>query len=169
MNRKEYFDKAAEGWDEKFLTPRLSSFLETFVPQFGLEAGQHVLDVGTGTGVLIPYLVKTVGPSGKITAIDTAQTGYGRFPAIILDIETTKGITQAFIAPSWYLGQQKLRFKKGDSISVTGSKVTYLNKKLIISKQVNYKKNSFNIRNDRGVPVWSGKMMGPGRGRGRRN
>ena len=73
MNRKEYFDKAAEGWDEKFFTPRLSSFLETFVPKFGLEAEQKVLDVGTGTGVLIPYLVKAVGPSGSVTAIDVSE------------------------------------------------------------------------------------------------
>ncbi len=70
MSAKEYFDKAASTWDEKFLTPSLSSFLENLVPQFGIEAGQSVLDVGTGTGVLIPYLIKAVGPSGSVTAID---------------------------------------------------------------------------------------------------
>ena len=73
MNRKEYFDKATNSWDKRFLTPRLSSFLETLVPQFGLDAGQNVLDVGTGTGVLIPYLVQAVGPSGSVTAIDYSE------------------------------------------------------------------------------------------------
>jgi len=73
MNRKEYFDKAANSWDKRFLTPRLSSFLETLVPQFGLDAGQNVLDVGTGTGVLIPYLVQAVGPSGSVMAIDYSE------------------------------------------------------------------------------------------------
>ena len=73
MSAKEYFDKAASTWDEKFLTPSLSSFLETLVPQFGIEAGQSVLDVGTGTGVLIPYLIKAVGPSGSVTAIDYSE------------------------------------------------------------------------------------------------
>jgi ubiquinone/menaquinone biosynthesis C-methylase UbiE len=73
MSRKAFFDKAADTWDERFCTPRLSSFLEKFVPQFGLEAGQRVLDVGTGTGVLIPYLVKEVGPSGSVTAIDFSE------------------------------------------------------------------------------------------------
>ena len=70
MDAKEYFNKAASTWDEKFLTPSLSSFLDKFVPQFGIETGQYVLDVGTGTGVLIPYLINAVGPSGSVTAID---------------------------------------------------------------------------------------------------
>ena len=79
MNAKEYFDKAAETWDEKFLTPRLSSLLEQLVPQFGLKLGQTVLDVGTGTGVLIPYLVKEVGSEGSITAIDMSQNMVQKF------------------------------------------------------------------------------------------
>ena len=73
MNAKDYFNKAASTWDEKFLTPRLASFLEKLVPQFGLESGQQVLDVGTGTGVLIPYLVKELGPQGSVTAIDFSE------------------------------------------------------------------------------------------------
>jgi len=73
MSTKEYFDKAASTWDEKFLTPSLFSFLENLVPQFSLKAGQKVLDVGTGTGVLIPYLIKAVGPSGSVTAIDSSE------------------------------------------------------------------------------------------------
>jgi ubiquinone/menaquinone biosynthesis C-methylase UbiE len=73
MKRKAYFNEHADTWDERFCTPRLSSFLENLVPQFGLEAGQKVLDVGTGTGVLIPYLVKEVGPSGSVTAVDFSE------------------------------------------------------------------------------------------------
>jgi demethylmenaquinone methyltransferase/2-methoxy-6-polyprenyl-1,4-benzoquinol methylase len=73
MNAKDYFDNAASTWDDKFLTPSLASFLEMLVPQFGLESGQKVLDVGTGTGVLIPYLVKELGPEGSVTAIDFSE------------------------------------------------------------------------------------------------
>lgn len=73
MNAKDYFDNAAETWDEKFLTPKLSSFLEKFVPQFGITSGQQILDVGTGTGVLVPYLSKAVGPEGKVIALDFSE------------------------------------------------------------------------------------------------
>jgi ubiquinone/menaquinone biosynthesis C-methylase UbiE len=73
MNAKDYFDNAAETWDTNFRNPRLLSFLEKLVPQFNLKAGQQVLDVGTGTGVLIPYLTEAVGPFGSITAIDFSK------------------------------------------------------------------------------------------------
>jgi ubiquinone/menaquinone biosynthesis C-methylase UbiE len=73
MNRKTYFNKAAYSWDKRFQTPKLSSFLEKLVPQFGLEHGQNILDVGTGTGVLITYLIRAVGPDGSVTAIDYSE------------------------------------------------------------------------------------------------
>lgn len=73
MDRKEYFNEHASSWDQKFCSPHLTSFLEKLVPQFGLTSGQKVLDVGTGTGVLIPYLVKEVGPSGSVTAVDFSE------------------------------------------------------------------------------------------------
>ncbi|MFP3952411.1 MAG: class I SAM-dependent methyltransferase [Candidatus Bathyarchaeia archaeon] len=74
MSRKRYFNEAAETWDEKFGTPELASFLERLVPCFGLKPGDRVLDAGSGTGVLIPYLIKEVGSSGAITAIDYAES-----------------------------------------------------------------------------------------------
>jgi ubiquinone/menaquinone biosynthesis C-methylase UbiE len=73
MNAKDYFDNSADTWDERFLTPKLASFLENFVLQFGITSGRHVLDVGTGTGVLVPYLSKAVGPRGSVVAIDFSE------------------------------------------------------------------------------------------------
>jgi ubiquinone/menaquinone biosynthesis C-methylase UbiE len=73
MSRKAYFDENANSWDERFCNPKLSSFLDKFVPQFGLTSGQNVLDVGTGTGVLIPYLIREVGPKGSVTAVDYSE------------------------------------------------------------------------------------------------
>jgi len=44
--------------------------LEALVKEFGVRLGERVLDVGTGTGVLIPYLCGEVGASGQILAVD---------------------------------------------------------------------------------------------------
>jgi len=73
MSRKAYFNEVAKAWDERFCTPDLASFLEKLVPMFVLKPGQNVLDVGTGTGVLIPYLIQAVGQSGSVTAIDYSE------------------------------------------------------------------------------------------------
>ena len=73
MSKKEYFNEHANSWDERFFTPKLSSFLEKFVLQFGLTSGQNILDVGTGTGVLIPYLIRAVGSEGSVTVVDYSE------------------------------------------------------------------------------------------------
>ena len=93
MNAKDYFDNAADTWDDRFQTPKLLSFLEKLVPQFNLKAGQHVLDVGTGTGVLIPHLTKAVGESGSVTAIDFSEkmaqkckTKYSQFKNVTVKV-----------------------------------------------------------------------------------
>ena len=66
MSRKAYFNEVAGKWDERFSTPELACFLQNLVPEFNLRPGQKILDAGTGTGILIPYLLQAIGPSGSI-------------------------------------------------------------------------------------------------------
>lgn len=74
MNQSEieFFDKLAPGWDaaEVRSTPeRIRSILS----KLGIEKGMDILDLGTGTGVLVPYLSDLVGPGGHIAAIDLSE------------------------------------------------------------------------------------------------
>ncbi|MHA2313761.1 MAG: class I SAM-dependent methyltransferase [Candidatus Hermodarchaeia archaeon] len=73
MKRKAYFNKTASTWDERMYTPALITFLETLVPTFGLQPGHNILDLGTGTGILIPFLLQVIGPTGSVTGIDYAE------------------------------------------------------------------------------------------------
>jgi demethylmenaquinone methyltransferase/2-methoxy-6-polyprenyl-1,4-benzoquinol methylase len=73
MSRQAFFNQLADSWDKRFQTQALTAFLEQLVPAFGLLPGQKVLDVGTGTGILIPFLLQAVGPTGQISAIDYAE------------------------------------------------------------------------------------------------
>jgi ubiquinone/menaquinone biosynthesis C-methylase UbiE len=73
MSRQEFYNKAALTWDKRFASKELTKFLSQFVPKFNLCSGQSVLDVGTGTGILIPLLLKAVGPNGHVTAVDYAE------------------------------------------------------------------------------------------------
>jgi len=72
-NRQLFFNELAETWEKRFHTKDLMDFLEKLVPLFGFRNGQKILDVGTGTGILIPFLLHEVGPCGHIVAIDFAE------------------------------------------------------------------------------------------------
>jgi ubiquinone/menaquinone biosynthesis C-methylase UbiE len=73
MSRQAFFNKIADSWDKRFQTQTLTTFLEQLVPTFGLMPGQKVLDVGTGTGILIPFLLQAVEHTGQIFAVDYAE------------------------------------------------------------------------------------------------
>ena len=94
MDRKAYFNQAAETWDQKYCTTDLEAFLEEIVPMFGLKTGQIVLDLGTGTGVMIHFLVRAVGPSGSVIAIDYAEkmiqkckAKYSHIPNVAIELQ----------------------------------------------------------------------------------
>jgi len=63
-----FFDRLAEDWDES--TDHHPSKLERIVRLLGLEPDDTILDVGCGTGVMVPYLLERVGENGKVVAID---------------------------------------------------------------------------------------------------
>lgn len=72
MDEKDFFDKLAPTWDknEVLSTPRRVSEILEYA---NILPGESVLDLGTGTGVLIPQLAKLVGPKGSIMAVDYSQ------------------------------------------------------------------------------------------------
>jgi ubiquinone/menaquinone biosynthesis C-methylase UbiE len=57
-------------WDEMLTRDGRTKRLAQIVEQFGIEESESVLDVGTGTGVLLPFLRHAVGYRGKLVAID---------------------------------------------------------------------------------------------------
>jgi ubiquinone/menaquinone biosynthesis C-methylase UbiE len=69
-DRKGFFDRHAASWDERLrLTERMSQLSE-LVRSFGLTPGNAVVDVGTGTGVLLPLLREAIGTTGRLIAMD---------------------------------------------------------------------------------------------------
>jgi len=94
MSRKTYFNEAAQDWNKKFYTSKLATFLQNFVSKIDLKPGQTILDVGTGTGILIPFLLEAIGPTGSITAIDYAekmvqrsQSKYGNIRNVTIELQ----------------------------------------------------------------------------------
>lgn len=66
---REFFDRHAASWDNK-VPPDIAQRLKRVVAAADLCAGSQVLDVGSGTGVLIPHLLGAIGPTGTLLALD---------------------------------------------------------------------------------------------------
>ena len=69
-SHREFFDSRAEKWEETCYPEPVRERLLELIREFHVAQGERVLDVGTGPGVLIPYLRKLVGDSGRICAMD---------------------------------------------------------------------------------------------------
>jgi len=66
-----FFDNFADTWDSYRNTN--VKILERLLKMANIPAGSTVFDVGSGTGVLLPYLHAAVGAEGKITAVDFSE------------------------------------------------------------------------------------------------
>ncbi len=76
-----FFNNIAPTWDDmevRSLPVRINHILDLM----DIRPGVDIADLGTGTGVLIPYLLERVGSEGSVTAIDGSQG--------MLDIAKTK-------------------------------------------------------------------------------
>jgi ubiquinone/menaquinone biosynthesis C-methylase UbiE len=69
-DRKEFFDRHAASWDERLGLTERTSHLSELVRSFGLTYGNAVVDVGTGTGILLPFLREAIGTAGRLIAMD---------------------------------------------------------------------------------------------------
>lgn len=72
MSKQRFFGRLAASWDEEE-RPDVFERLVRVIALSQLQEGQRVLDVGTGTGVLIPYIMEAVGKKGVVVAIDISR------------------------------------------------------------------------------------------------
>jgi len=66
-----YFNDRATIWDEA-VAEKDAAKLERMAERLNIESGSMVLDVGTGTGVFLPFLLNKTGAGGRIVAMDLA-------------------------------------------------------------------------------------------------
>ena len=68
----DFFDALAPSWDSNEIrsTPER---IKSILGKLRISKGMDILDLGTGTGVLVPYLSEMVGDEGHVTAIDLSE------------------------------------------------------------------------------------------------
>jgi ubiquinone/menaquinone biosynthesis C-methylase UbiE len=69
---REYFNQRASIWDET-IAEKNAAKLESMIHRLNIQPGSSILDVGTGTGVFIPFLLRKIGVKGQLVAMDIAD------------------------------------------------------------------------------------------------
>jgi len=67
-----YFNQKAAIWDETVAESDTTK-LERMAQRLNIKPGSTILDIGTGTGVFLPFLLNKVGKHGQIVSLDFAE------------------------------------------------------------------------------------------------
>ncbi|MDI6742053.1 MAG: class I SAM-dependent methyltransferase [Smithella sp.] len=70
LERAQFFDDLSDRWDTSGPSPDAKEVL-TFLKKLKIDSGKTVLDVGTGTGMLIPHIFSF--DPGNVIALDLAE------------------------------------------------------------------------------------------------
>jgi hypothetical protein len=96
-----------------------------------------------------PKTVETV--EGKVLSVETMQH---RGRGVHLTLQTDKETIGVHLGPSWYIDKQTPKIETNDTITVTGSRITFDGKPAIIAAQVKKGNAILNLRDENGIPVW---------------
>lgn len=69
---KAFFNSRAAVWDET-VAEKDTDKLEAMVERLDIEPGATMLDVGTGTGVFVPFILRKIGEKGRLVCLDFAE------------------------------------------------------------------------------------------------
>ena len=114
---------------------------------------------GWGTGapygrMYDPKTVETV--SGEVAGIESFSPEKGMGAGVHLLLKTDKETISVHLGPAWFIENQDLKIENKERIVVRGSRITFQEKPAIIAAEVTKGNETLLLRNDAGVPVWSG-------------
>jgi ubiquinone/menaquinone biosynthesis C-methylase UbiE len=69
---KDFFNVRAATWDENVAEKNVDK-LDAMAGRLDILEGSEVLDIGTGTGVFVPFLLKKIGQKGRLVCLDFAE------------------------------------------------------------------------------------------------
>jgi hypothetical protein len=103
------------------------------------------------------YDPKTVeNLSGEVTSVDRLTPEKGMSYGIHLMLKTEKETISVHLGPGWYIERQDTQIKVKDTVQVKGSRITFEGKPAIIAADVKKGDEVLQLRDETGVPKWSG-------------
>lgn len=95
MDRVEFFDDLADRWDEICDIGRVAASLRAGLAGMHIRFDECLVDVGCGTGTLLRCLLDSLGPEGRVHAVDISPRMIERARAKIADPRVSFTVTSA--------------------------------------------------------------------------
>jgi hypothetical protein len=112
---------------------------------------------GMGTKYQMMYNPATVGTlAGEVISVDKITPIKGMSYGVHLQLKTEKETISVHLGPGRYIERLDTKIEKGDKIEVKGSRVTMMGKPAIIAAEVKKGDSVLKLRDESGIPVWSG-------------
>jgi hypothetical protein len=124
----------------------------------GTAWGQTDARDGTGfgpSGLYDPQTVTTI--SGVVVSLTPPQAEAGLPYLAYLTLRTETEKIKVFLGPSLYVDKLPVKINVLDKIEVTGSKITWEGKPVILAAEVKKGGQVLKLRETNGTPVWSGR------------
>jgi hypothetical protein len=113
---------------------------------------------GKGGGPSGLYDPKTVVTVSGIVVSMTPPAVKGGLPYLVyLTLKTETGKLTVFLGPNLSVDKLPMKIQALDRIAVTGSKVTWEGREVLLAAEVTKGDQGMKLRNADGVPVWSGR------------
>ncbi len=101
-----------------------------------------------------PKTVETV--RGEVVSVDKIVPRKGMSYGLHAVLKTDKEEISVHLGPGWYMEKQEFKVATGDTIEVKGSRIAFRGKPAIIAEEVKKGEGVLKLRDEAGVPAWSG-------------
>ena len=71
-----------------------------------------------------------------------------------ITVKNETAIIEVHLAPAAFMKQYEINIRKGDNVTVVGSRITYEGKSALIAKSVVIGNDIYNFRDQSGRPLW---------------
>lgn len=101
-----------------------------------------------------PRTVETV--KGEVVGVEKIPSRGGKGYGVHLTLKTEKETLTVEVGPGWYVEKQPVKIEVGDILKIRGSRVTSQDKPAIIAAEIRKGDQILMLRDENGIPAWSG-------------
>jgi hypothetical protein len=120
--------------------------------------------MGKGMPRYDPATVETV--KGTVEELKLMSFGRARLGGgLHLLVNTGQQTVEVHLGPQFYLEENDFNLEPGDTVEVTGSRLTLAGKPALIAREIQAGESRLELRREDGTPLWAGgpgPMRGPG-------